>query len=535
MRKVTAALLLSIIAMPLASWAQSDPSLELRVKNAGEATGPEGATYPSVVSPAASRPDAVVSGSAVTITDFRDLVLSVNGAPAAATSVTLQNGGSNAGRAEALGLYMDKPLTATISAGTEHFTITGDNCSGTLLGPPGDAGSTCQVTVQPRASWFGPLSGTLRLSTGGYTMDVPLSGAARHFDLPNLTITAIAGAPASLNVAGQTEGEWRMSAPATFRITNTSTEEATDMLVALFGGDKPGSFEFVSNACSGQSLGAGASCDITVRARADRNGSYAGTLLLANHNQPSVALAGTATGFLPVAWKTAAWGACDNACGTSSRSRSVWCERSDGVTVADSFCGAGKPQMVEACTSYATCTYAWRSGDWGACANACGGSSQSRSVWCERSDGTSVDASNCGSASRPNDSQSCTNYSGCSYSWVADGWGGCSASCGGGSQSRSVWCRRSDGASVDGGNCGWGSRPNDSQSCNTHGCCVGNMGQACARYWCQSTYGDSCGNWIATPSTCEQYRGGWITSCSEGNSICCGVNDGRIQCNGSCQ
>lgn len=534
MRKATAALLLSIIAVPLASWAQSGPSLELRVKNAGEATGPEGATYPSVVSPAAPRPDAVVNGGAVTITDFRDLVLSVNGAPAAATSVTLQNGGRSAGRAEALGLYMDKPLAATISAGAEHFTITGDNCSSALLGPPGETGSTCQVTVQPRASWFGPLSGTLRLGTGGYTMDVPLSGTARHFDLPNLTITAVAGTPTSLNVAGQTQGEWRVSAPATFRITNTSTEEATDMLVALFGGNNPGSFEFVSNACSGQSLGAGASCDITVRARADRNGSYAGTLLLANHNQPSVALAGTATGFLPVAWKTAAWGACENACGTSSRSRSVWCERSDGVTVADGYCGAGKPETVEACTSYATCTYSWRSNDWGACANACGGSSQSRSVWCERSDGASVDGGNCGGG-RPSDTQGCTSYSGCSYSWVAEGWGGCSASCGGGSQSRSVWCRRSDGASVDGSNCGWGGRPNDSQSCNTQNCCVGNMGQSCSRYWCQPTYAASCGDWIATPTTCEMYRGGWITSCSDGDKICCGFNDVHIQCDGSCQ
>lgn len=405
MRKATAALLLSIIAVPLASWAQSGPSLELRVKNAGEATGPEGATYPSVVSPAAPRPDAVVNGGAVTITDFRDLVLSVNGAPAAATSVTLQNGGRSAGRAEALGLYMDKPLAATISAGAEHFTITGDNCSGALLGPPGETGSTCQVTVQPRASWFGPLSGTLRLGTGGYTMDVPLSGTARHFDLPNLTITAVAGTPTSLNVAGQTQGEWRVSAPATFRITNTSTEEATDMLVALFGGNNPGSFEFVSNACSGQSLGAGASCDITVRARADRNGSYAGMLLLANHNQPSVALAGTATGFLPVAWKTAAWGACENACGTSSRSRSVWCERSDGVTVPDGYCGAGKPQAVEACTSYATCTYAWQVGDWGGCSASCGGGWRSRSVWCRRSNGEQVDGSYCGSA--PASSEQC--------------------------------------------------------------------------------------------------------------------------------
>lgn len=56
-----------------------------------------------------------------------------------------------------------------------------------------------------------------------------------------------------------------------------------------------------------------------------------------------------------------------------------------------------------------------------------------------------------------------------SYSWQVGGWGACSASCGGGTQWRSVWCLRSDGATVADGFCG-GGRPADNQPCNTQVC-----------------------------------------------------------------
>jgi hypothetical protein len=55
------------------------------------------------------------------------------------------------------------------------------------------------------------------------------------------------------------------------------------------------------------------------------------------------------------------------------------------------------------------------------------------------------------------------------YSWATGSYGSCSVSCGGGTQTRSVYCRRSDGATVSDGFCG-GGKPSTSRSCNTQAC-----------------------------------------------------------------
>ena len=72
------------------------------------------------------------------------------------------------------------------------------------------------------------------------------------------------------------------------------------------------------------------------------------------------------------------------------------------------------------------------------------------------------------------------------YSWSIGSWGGCSVTCGGGVQSRSVTCLRSnDNVTVVDGICGAlvGAKPAVSQSCNTQSCVscryVGPVGPYC--------------------------------------------------------
>jgi len=64
---------------------------------------------------------------------------------------------------------------------------------------------------------------------------------------------------------------------------------------------------------------------------------------------------------------------------------------------------------------------------------------------------------------------SCNPLANCGYTWEAGSWGSCSLTCGGGTQTRSVVCRRSDGQTVADSFCG-GGKPATSQACNEQAC-----------------------------------------------------------------
>jgi hypothetical protein len=122
-------------------------------------------------------------------------------------------------------------------------------------------------------------------------------------------------------------------------------------------------------------------------------------------------------------------------------------------------------------------SYSWQSGGWSGCSVGCGIGTQTRSVWCQRNDGSTVADGFCGGG-KPATSQACDAGPCYSYSWQTGGWGGCSVSCGTGTQYRSVWCQRNDGATVDNAYCG-GGMPAGSQACDMGSCCAPNAGQGC--------------------------------------------------------
>lgn len=178
-------------------------------------------------------------------------------------------------------------------------------------------------------------------------------------------------------------------------------------------------------------------------------------------------------------WQIGNWGNCSaTACGTTgTRTRSVVCKRNDGQTVADSNCPGTKPATSESCSAQScdtNYTYSWQIGNWSSCnATTCGASgTQTRTVTCKRSDGQTVADSFCGT--KPATSQSCTGA--CTYTWAYGNWGPCSVTCGYGTQYRSVYCRNNAGQTVADSFCPAASRPAGSQSCYAGVPCGGGSG-----------------------------------------------------------
>ncbi len=227
--------------------------------------------------------------------------------------------------------------------------------------------------------------------------------------------------------------------------------------------------------------------------------------------EPKPATSGSCTDFTgcTFAWKTGSFGSCVAACGSSTQSRSVWCERSDGATVEGTLCGGGEPAATASCTDYSTCTYSWQTSAYGSCAAACGSSTQSRSVWCQRSDGATVEGTFCGGG-QPASSASCDDYSTCSYTWMTDPFGACSTSCGSGTQSRTVYCRRSDGTTVGDASCNAGAKPATSQACSDV--------SSCTFSWQSGAYGScstTCGSGTQSRTvSCQRSDGATVADAS---------------------
>lgn len=167
-----------------------------------------------------------------------------------------------------------------------------------------------------------------------------------------------------------------------------------------------------------------------------------------------------------------AWSGWSSACSASAtRTRSATCYRSDGTAVGATECtsrGVAMGPTSETAAQYGGCGYSVSFGAWSGWSSTCSPSaSRTRSATCYRSDGTAVGGTECtsrGIVMGPT-SETSPQYGGCSYSASLGGWSACTS----GSQSRSVTCIRSDGASVPTSYCGYSGNPSsEAQSCATY-------------------------------------------------------------------
>ncbi|GAQ88137.1 Subtilisin-related protease with thrombospondin repeats [Klebsormidium nitens] len=113
--------------------------------------------------------------------------------------------------------------------------------------------------------------------------------------------------------------------------------------------------------------------------------------------------------------------------------------------------------------------YSWVTTDWSACSASCGGGMQTRTAFCEDTIGNVVDVSNC-DADTPLTSQACNQVACPEYSWFAAGWSECPVTCGGGTQTQAVYCKDANGNLVEASACAGQPAPATSQPCATSAC-----------------------------------------------------------------
>uniref|UniRef100_A0A6I8PI63 Papilin n=1 Tax=Ornithorhynchus anatinus TaxID=9258 RepID=A0A6I8PI63_ORNAN len=116
----------------------------------------------------------------------------------------------------------------------------------------------------------------------------------------------------------------------------------------------------------------------------------------------------------------------------------------------------------------------WSHGSWGRCSVPCGGGHQTRAVFCT-SDGTASPDHLCQAGPRPADNRTCALHPCPRTRWQVGPWGPCSAPCGGGRQARSVHCAALDGEggreATEEEECeALAGRPPDARACNLRRC-----------------------------------------------------------------
>lgn len=137
------------------------------------------------------------------------------------------------------------------------------------------------------------------------------------------------------------------------------------------------------------------------------------------------------------------------------RTQAVWCKRDlDGSVQPDASCNAAvRPAAtINAGADYSGCSYS--AVNWSAWTNAStcsAGTTRTRTATCQRSDGTSVAASECTSRSVAvsQTESGIVDYSGCTYDWAGLTFQDPGASCGSETWTRTPYCSRSlDSAAV---------------------------------------------------------------------------------------
>lgn len=179
------------------------------------------------------------------------------------------------------------PATATIGKNIET-TGTASLKGGLLL--PDKALITCDATTAGVMA----MNGTAIEICNGTTWDAITGGASSGSAL-SLTPNVSSGMDVADGDPSCVSGTC-YSPNVTFTLTNNLDPAAASAVLVVTLSNTT-NFEKVSDNCNGNSIAAGANCQIVVRAKANGNRSYSAILSITGNNSPLATLDGTASGF----------------------------------------------------------------------------------------------------------------------------------------------------------------------------------------------------------------------------------------------
>ncbi|CAG5120145.1 unnamed protein product, partial [Candidula unifasciata] len=178
-------------------------------------------------------------------------------------------------------------------------------------------------------------------------------------------------------------------------------------------------------------------------------------------------------------WKISGFTECSHSCGGGFQKTNIVCVSVAGrtqVVVTPENCADSlrpKVQTVECNTS--PCEPAWEAEEWSECSATCGSGTQTRTVECRQRFSSTltlkVSADQCRQAEKPAIAQQCEK--GLCTQWKVGSWSECSADCGEGMRSRPVVCLRRSVGSVSlvrDEECDASAKPETEESCVNTAC-----------------------------------------------------------------
>ncbi|XP_050482472.1 protein madd-4 [Bombus huntii] len=169
-------------------------------------------------------------------------------------------------------------------------------------------------------------------------------------------------------------------------------------------------------------------------------------------------------------WSLESISACSKSCGGGFKIAMAVCKTigPDENVVDDSYCDPdNKPEKTLMPCNTHPCTAKWVAGEWSVCSASCGGGSRTRTIFCTEENGnetTKLPDHKCSSTHKPRNQETCNTIS-CPM-WETNKWSECSTTCGTGVRTRTIECRDAVGSiSKD---CDPTERPHTEQECKTN-------------------------------------------------------------------